>query len=284
MLSNGGLYGQPINNATARVVAGPALDQMQPAGSSVPVSSGYFSAPFPFYKSVPTIAPGQTVYYRVDITYSDSGYAYTQPSTVLQLVAGGGSYPTPSAANLKFPIWPEWPEPWYSSFYSSPTNQVLVPGASVTLSNYFMAYSDFGMPTIQWRKDGRTITAPMSFTGSWPTYYSLQGVVTLTNLQPADAGIYDAVVIGNNWLISPKLSLSIQFTNGPGILRAPRWSGGNFLCDLEGVASLNYQVQWSTNLSAWNTLCTLSNATGTVTFTNSLAPEGRRFYRALLLQ
>lgn len=275
----GNAWGQPITNGTARVVAGPALDQMQPVGASTAVVNGYFNAT---PKTVPSVAPGQTVYYRVDITYPYFGGSFTQSSTVLQLVAGGGGYPTPSAAALKFPLWPEWPEPWYQSSYSSPTNLVCLPGTSLTLTNYFMGYSDFGIPTLQWRKDGRSITSPMSFTGSWPTYYSSTNVLTLSSLQPADAGIYDAVVLGNNWLTGPKISLSIQFTNGPGVLRYPRVSDTNFLCDLQGVVSLTYAIQWSTNLSAWNSLCTLSNATGTITFTNGLAPEGRRFYRALL--
>jgi hypothetical protein len=279
-----GSLGRPITNATACVVAGPALDQMQPVGPAVAVTSGYFNAIAPSYRTVPTVAPGQTVFYRVDVTYPYWGGSYAQPSTVLQLVAGGGTYSMPSTAALKFPLWPEWPDPWYWGSYSSPTNQVAAPGGSLTLCNCVTGYADFGIPTIQWRKDGRPVTDPMSFiSGSSEMYGATTDVLTLTNLQPADAGIYDAIILGNFWSITPKITLSIQFTNGPGILRAPRCHGTNFVCDLEGVASLNYAIQCSTNLSTWDNLCTLSNLTGTVTFTNALTPGTRRFYRALLL-
>jgi hypothetical protein len=277
-------YGQPINGGSARTVAGPALDQMQSVGSGVTVNNGYFNGPA---RNVPTVAPGETVYYRVDVSYSYSGHSYTQRSTVLKLVAGGGLYPTPSAASLRFPLWPEWPEPWYEAALSSPTNQLRVPGETVTLSNYCYGYGDFGIPKIQWRKDGVSITPPLNFadfSSSSYTYFSCNNGFTITNLQLADAGIYDAAIFGDNWLTTPRISLSIQVTNGPGVLRSPRMCGTDFVCDLEGAASRSYTIQWSADLSTWNDLRTLSNATGTVTFTNALPPEARRFYRTVLMQ
>jgi hypothetical protein len=98
-------YYSPITNGTAKVVAGPELDQMLPVGTSKSVANGYFS-PSVGNRTVPTVAPGQMVYYRVDVTYTNScnGIAYTQQSTVLKLVAGGGGYPVPSSTNLYFPI------------------------------------------------------------------------------------------------------------------------------------------------------------------------------------
>ena len=64
-------------------------------------------------ETVPTVSPGQTVYYRVDLTYPAFSGTWTQHSTTLKLVAGGGAYPVGSMTNLKFPLWPEWPEPIY---------------------------------------------------------------------------------------------------------------------------------------------------------------------------
>ncbi|MGH7993470.1 MAG: hypothetical protein ACREDQ_08135, partial [Limisphaerales bacterium] len=110
----------PITNGIAQVVAGPELDQMQPIGDTWDFSwygddpswAGYFDWGD---EVMPTVSPGQTVYYRVDLTYPNPAGVGTdtQPSTTLKLIAGGGSYPTPSAANLKFPVWIEWPlDPW----------------------------------------------------------------------------------------------------------------------------------------------------------------------------
>src|SRR5439155_15136023 len=81
----------PITNGMAQVVAGPELDQMQPFGAAAPVTNGYFSS---VSRSVPTVQAGETVYYRVDVTYPScwGGGNYVQPSTVLKLTAGGNGY------------------------------------------------------------------------------------------------------------------------------------------------------------------------------------------------
>ena len=281
------LDGSVINNGSAQVVAGPALDQMQPVGTPVsykqsPVgyyfNNGYFNSP---NQSVPTVAPGQTVYYRVDITYTNQYFSgtQTQQSAVLNLVAGGGVYPVPSSGNLKFPAWPEWPEPWME--YIAPTNQVRIVGESFCLTNTFGGFGDFGVPTWQWRKDGINLGSPQAFTG-WVEYENGVAVLMITNVQPADAGIYDVVVIGNDWIVGPKTVLSIQITNGCGVFQSPQFQGTNFVCNLLGAAGRNYTVQWSTNLFNWNDLVTLSNVTGTISFTNPPASGDALFYRTKL--
>ncbi len=281
------LDGNVINNGSAQVVAGPALDQMQPVGTSVsykhsPVgyyfNNGYFNGP---NQSVPTVAPGQTVYFRVDITYTNQNFSgtQTQQSAVLNLASGGGIYPVPSSGNLKFPAWPEWPEPWME--HIAPTNQVRIVGECFCLTNTFGGFGDFGVPTWQWRKDGINLGSPQAFTGS-VEYENGVAVLMITNAQPADAGIYDVIVIGNDWIVGPKTVLSIQVTNGCGVFQSPRFQGANFICDLLGAAGRKYKVQCSTNLSVWNDLVTLSNASGTVTFSNTPA-AGAIFYRTALL-
>jgi hypothetical protein len=279
----------PLTNGTAQVIAGPELDQMQPVGDAWDFSwynddpswAGYFDWGD---EVVPTVSPGQTVYYRVDLTYPTWFGSYTQQSTTLKLIAGGGSYPTPSMTNLKFPLWPEWPEPIYDN-YPSPTNQVRIPGETFSLINSYSAYTDFGVPTCQWRKDGKVIPGATNFVqvygGSEGGGY--ESVFTITNVQPADAGIYDAEVFGNQWIIAPTITLSVQLTNGPGLLLSPRFADTNFVCDLLGVASRNYLIQWSPDLLTWNDLFTVSNRAGTATFTNSSTSNGVRFYRACLL-
>lgn len=276
------LYGTPITNGTAQVIAGPALDRMQAVGSSISVSNGYFKQ----FPNVPvsTVAPGQIVYYRVDVTYPYGGGSYTQPSRVLKLVAGGDGYPVPSTTDLVFPYYIEWPNPTPSYGGISPTNQVRVPGETFSFTNWYLCYSDYGTPTIQWRKDGNFIPGATNFVADNPYPGAVfTGVLTITNVQATDAGVYDAVVLGDFSLVSPKISLSMQVTNGQGVFLSPQISSTNFISDLQGVAGRNYAIQWSSNLTAWNDLFTLSNLTGTVTLTNFPATVGTRFYRSILL-
>jgi len=291
---------QPINHATAQVMAGPALDQMNLIAISGPnnqvfVTNGFFNLhqllfdnfPFPsVYNtnlSIPNVDAGQTVYYAVYITYTNGTVIYTQPSTVISMVAGGNGYPIPSGSGLKFPIWLEWPEPQLSQYPPpSATNRTYVLGETFSLTNYYYSTTDLGVPTFQWRKNGITIGSPQSFIA----YYlnaTASAVLTITNAQPSDAGVYDVVVLGDNWFIGPKMLVSIQTTNGQGVFQTPGFAGTNFVCALAGAAGRNYKVQQSTNLLNWSDLVTLSNATGTVTFTNATAAVGAQFYRTVLL-
>lgn len=272
--------GVPLNGGTAQVVAGPALDQMQPFGLSFPVSNGYYGFSF-VTRSIPTVAVGQTVYYRVD---TSSAPWHTQ-SRVMSLTAGP---PTPSVDGLSFPpFWAvEAPEPALEPYYSA-TNQVRIPGETFSLTNAYFCYVDYGIPTAQWRKNGSPILGATNFTIPFPdpgdpNEGPYQGILTITNIQPADAGIYDLVVIGNNWIVGPKTTVSIQLTNA-GAFLSPRISGTGFVTDLQGVAGRNYSIQWSSNLTSWSSFMTLSNTTGQVSFTNSPSSTGTRFYRAMLL-
>lgn len=282
-------YGNPLNNCWARVVAGPALDQMQPIDEewSEEVINGYYGNSF-YSDYVPTVAPGQTVYYRVDIT--DDYGAFITHSTVLKLIAGDDgfppAYPTPSADGLKFPGWwvGEGLEPMLFPPNTS-TNQVRIPGETFSLTNTYFAYTDYGIPTVQWRKNGNPIIGATNFPAisGGGVAGIFQSVLTITNVQAADTGIYDLVVIGNNWIVGPKTVLSIQITNGFGVLQFPRFGGTNFVCDLLGAAGRNYAIQWSTNFTDWHNFTTQYNATGTITFSNAPALGDKQFYRARLL-
>jgi hypothetical protein len=274
--------GTPLNNCSAQVVAGPALDQMQPVGPSTVVINGYYGSSS-MTRTVPTINPGQAVYYRVDITFNSSAQ-----STILNLTAGGGGFSTPSAYGLKFPGWwvGEGLEPViYPNYPNTPTNQVRIPGETFSLTNSYFAYTDFGTPTTQWRKNGSAIIGATNFPaiegGEGAGIF--QSVLTITNVQPDDAGIYDLVVIGNDWIVGPKTVLSIQITNGFGVFQSPRFGGTNFVCDLLGAAGRNYAIQWSTNLADWHDFTTQYNSTGTITFSNAPALGGAQFYRGRLL-
>ena len=290
-----GSPGTPTNG-NVQILAGPELDQIQLLGSKLPYQSspvssrfynGYFNAPD---QSVSIIKPGQVVYYSVLCNYTNNGVAYQQPSTIMKLAAGTNGLAASSSYGLKFPVWwaVEGLEPSFSG--GSPTNQLRVYGETFSLTNKFFAYTDYGTPTAQWRKNGATIPGATGFTNISPGYAGpqivsgiFQAVLTITNGQAADAGVYDLAVFGNSWLVSRKITLSIQVTNGQGVFQQPLFLGTNFVCDLIGVVGRNYKVQQSTNLFNWSDLVTLSNLTGTVTFTNQSAKIGAQFYRTVLL-
>ena len=142
------------------------------------------------------------------------------------------------------------------------------------------------MCPFQWRKDGIIVpgaTNAILVYGGFPYGGVYQPFLTITNAQAADTGNYDVVVTGSYCFVDLKTTLSLQLANGPGVLVSPRTSGSQFVCDLLGAAGRHYAIQWSSNLSSWEDLQTLSNATGTVTFTNAIAPSCTRYCRARLL-
>lgn len=294
----------PPTNGSVQIVAGPQLDQMQPVGTIVAYRStqttskwfnnGYFfaadqsAANNTADKFITTFTPGQQYYYSVICKYTNNGTAYFQPSTVLQLVAGTNGTPAQSNFGLKFPGWIplEGQDPWLS-FPNSPTNQLRVVGESFSLTNSYQGYNDYGTPKFQWRKNGILVGTQQLFTIN-PNLGTPQGaygtmILTITNAQPSDAGVYDVDVRGSQWFISQKIYVSIQTANGQGVFQKPKISGTNFICDIVGAVGRNYKVQWSTNLTGWNDLTTLSNVTGTVTFTNMPGTGLSRFYRTVLL-
>lgn len=283
--------GSPINTGSVQVVAGPELDQMKPIGAIVNykatttgsyLNNGYYRYS-PGSEGVPSVAGGQVAYYSVLFTYTNSGAVYTQPSAIISVIAGGNGYALPSVSALKFPASIEWPEPTYGNYGSSSRNPLGVPGETIGLvNNYSMAYTDFGIPYGQWRKDGKPISGATNYIEILD-WFEGHATLTITNVQASDAGVYDFVLYGDNWMIAPKIALSIQTTNGQGVFQKPKFLGTNFVCDLLGAVGRNYKIQQSTNLLNWSDLVTLSNVTGTVTFTNPSAPVRAQFYRPVLL-
>lgn len=287
----GGFGGLPITNGIAQVVAGPELDQMQPPSPpvSVLVTNGYFHYPGGCF--VPTVEPGQSVFYRVAISWPlpfTPGVTHTQVSTVLKLTAGGDSYPTPiSTFGLSFPIWLEWPDPWPNPGQTAhliTTNRFLVciAGETIAITNNFFGFTDYGVQTFQWRKDGKRIGSPTDFATNFYAYGN--AVLTFTNFQASDAGVYDVEVLGHDCFIGGKNYLSLQLVSGHGLLQNPRLNGTDFICDLTGAETRKYQVQWSSNLASWTDLQIVTNLTGTVTFTNAIPSADPAFFRTRLLE
>lgn len=288
-------------NGSVQIMAGPQLDQMKLVGAKVPYRvsptsnrfySGYFNAPDQSAANnltdsfITTFAPGQQYFYSVTVKYTNNGTAYTQPSTTLKLAAGTNGIPAPSTYGLRFPAWVagEGQDPWVD-FPNSPSIQLRVVGETFRLTNSYSGYTDYGTPKFQWRKNGVLIGSQQFFTlpYAFATYANGVAVLTISNAQPTDAGVYDVDVRGSLSFIGAKIYVSIQTTNGSGVLQKPKLIGTNLTCDIVGAVSRNYLVQCSTNLTAWTDLTTLSNVTGTVTFTNVLGTDRSRFYRTVLL-
>jgi len=269
-------------NGRVEILAGPQLDEMALVGSAILYNpphigfawfyNGYYAAAD---QTMPTSASGQPVYYSILYTNINTT---PQLSTVILLNAGTNGSPAPPAFGLKFPEWPEWPEPHLNKYPT--TQQIRVSGETITFESFYSAYTDFGIPYVQWRKDGRNISGATNY-----TYLAeeAQSTFTITNIQSSDAGVYDVEIFGNNWEDGPKIYVSVQTTNGQGVLQNPQFNGTNFSCSLLGAPTRNYDVQWSTNLVAWNDLLTVSNTTGTVAFTNASPSLGVQFYRTILL-
>jgi hypothetical protein len=283
----------PINGYV-QIIAGPELDEMFPVGNilrmrSSPTSNKYTNG---YYntanQSIATIQPGQKIYYSVAATYTNSGSPYTQPSTIMTMVAGTNGQPAPSPYGLLFIDYIEWPDIFYGSSYGpfSPASQTRVTGETFGITNSFFAYGDYGVAYFQWRRNGVKIGTPQNMAHNvYPFSFGYTGIAVLTvsNAQPADAGVYDVAITADNWYIGPKSYISIQTTNGQGVLSKPKFVGTNLTCDVVGAVGRNYKVQWSTNLTGWSDLTTLSNVTGTVTFTNAPGTDRTRFYRTVLL-
>ena len=184
------------------------------------------------------------------------------------------------ASGIKFPIWPEWGGDPSPLGVLTPTNQTRFRCETITLTNDFFAYSDFGTPKGQWRKDGVLLTNGLNFTQLG--FAQFRATLTISNIQPGDTGVYDVQVLGNNWIIGPKTSLSVLNATANGMIVSPRWSGPTFLADFQGATGRTYTIQWSSNFVNWNTLLTAPNTTGTITFSDTPA-DPTRFYRAMLL-
>ncbi len=282
-----------VTNGVAQLMAGPELDLLQTVQDAWwdftwndPWDRGLFDDA---NYAVQSVAPTQTVYYQIRVTYPQTP-GFVQYSTTLKLIAGGGAQPAPSSDGLQFYTWPEWPSPMFFNNFNppaatpynsnSPWMELRVASETTALK---VRFSDWA-GTIQWRKDGSPIAGATNFTaqpGPWG-YYAPQLVIT--NTRPEDAGVYDLVINdGFSQGISPRISVSVQTQNGVGIFQSPRQSGSQFLADFIGAAGRNYMVECSTNLVNWTNLLTLTNTTGTLVFSNSIPPDGNLFYRSRLL-
>ena len=281
----------PPNNGYVQLYAGPELDEMLPIGAQGPINAagivgfnyytnGYFSFP---NRTVPFAPPGQSVYYRVDAVYT-GGFLSAQPSTTMNLVTGTNGTTPPSNTGLLFIDYIDWPDNFENFFGgSSPANQTLITGETSSITNTFFGYGDYSVAYYQWRKNGVKIGSPINFSpASSGMGHTANAVLTITNAQPSDAGVYDVQVTLDNWYISHKTYLSLQTTNGQGVLKNFRRNATNIIYELNGAATRTYTVQWSTNLQTWQDAMTVTNLTGVISITNQIDQSRSKYFRTIL--
>jgi hypothetical protein len=143
---------------------------------------------------------------------------------------------------------------------------------------------------------GSTIYFRAAAVGVWPLSYQWQfnntdisgatnALLIISNAQPADAGFYSLSVTnslgtsstqGANLTVLPKqtviLAQTLALTNGQ----------ASFLA--AGPAGLVWSVQGSTNLFDWFDLATLTNNSGTMSFTEPVSSYAQRYYRLRLVR
>jgi hypothetical protein len=132
---------------------------------------------------------------------------------------------------------------------------------------------------LQWRKEGTNLSNGGRISGA------ASNVLTVANVQINDAGAYSVLVTnayGTATSSSAVLTVSVEplrFVPG-----SARISDGQFSFVLQSQPGLSVEIQASTNLVDWATVATLTNSSGTISFTTPTAGFTRRFYRAKLAQ
>jgi hypothetical protein len=149
------------------------------------------------------------------------------------------------------------------SFTAQPSDQVALASTTVT----FTANAVCSLPLrYQWHFNGTNVPG------------ATDNLLTLTNLQPTQAGQYGVEVdgaYGSSFSSNALLTVSYAATLSDFSLSAegfPQFS-------VSGVPSLTYAIQTSTNLTDWELLFT--NAAPFVFSDTNPLPAARRFYRAV---
>jgi hypothetical protein len=91
----------------------------------------------------------------------------------------------------------------------------------------------------------------------------------------------DPLLAGGYWDLDNVRLVSIP--RGP-VLTGPVLTNGQFQFAVQGAAGMAYEISATTNItlprSGWTSLATLTNQTGSVTFTDAITNAPHRFYRA----
>lgn len=132
--------------------------------------------------------------------------------------------------------------------------------------------------------------------GAWPLSYqwrfngtNLEGAtnawLAVTNVQPGSTGLYSVVVTNNLGMVESRhCALTVQPDQPKIDLPSLSVSQGQFGFTAEGSPGFTWKVDTSSDLNHWTELATITNATGTMTFTTPETTGPKRFYRLRLHQ
>lgn len=156
----------------------------------------------------------------------------------------------------------------YVTVVVPPTNQTVVAGSNATfVAQPFGATSPRRL-RLQWQFNNTDIPNATNNT------------LTITNVQQADLGTYSAVVT-DQLDRTASFSAQLQFASiNPRLSNPQMLSNGHFQTTLEALANHTYLVQYSTNLSNWVTLRSVSATSESTPVVDEDAPNSpQRFYR-----
>ncbi len=152
------------------------------------------------------------------------------------------------------------------TIFSQPVSQTVGAGSNVT----FTASASGSSPlSFQWRFNGTELSGA---TGT---------SLFLTNVQPAAAGSYDALVSNAAGLATSAPATLAIIVSPPRFLSTSRLPDGQVQLAFSGASGQSYILEVSTDLLSWHPLSVLAVSNGPVPFTDPDAPSySRRFYRA----
>ena len=146
---------------------------------------------------------------------------------------------------------------------SEPTNLTVVVGR---MASFSVATSGSMPLSYQWALNGTNIAGATGNT------------FTITNAFPVNSGSYTVTITNQyGYTNSTPATLTVIPVS---IVSAGMSKGGSFQFSLPATANVNYEVQYSTNLTTWIPLVTFSAAGGLLTVTDpNPTVSSQRFYR-----
>jgi hypothetical protein len=153
-----------------------------------------------------------------------------------------------------------------------PTNQTAEAGANVTFSG--AVYDPPVRPRlsrVQWQFNGSNIENATNLT------------LSVTNVQSANEGTYSLIVTNPFFVVTPfHAQLQVASLN-PRLVEPQMLPGGHFQAILQATPSRSYAIEYSTNLTNWVLLRSVSATSQSTPVVDEDAPNSpQRFYRARL--
>jgi hypothetical protein len=153
-----------------------------------------------------------------------------------------------------------------------PTNRTAEAGANVTFTA--AVYDPPVRPRlsrVQWQFNGVNIDNATNMT------------LSVTNVQSTSEGTYSLIVTNPFFVVTP-FPAQLQVTSAnPQLVQPQVLPGGHFQAILQGTPNRTYAIEYSTNLTNWDLLRSVSATSQSTPIVDEDAPNSRqRFYRARL--